>query len=296
MDPNGRVFTQKVQYDWVPEYCGTCLQLGHLCKQLKPATGEAKEPRKPAHMGNKGKVVKKIWHKKSPDDDHREAISMLAGTLVTTQEEQWQNVKGKSKTIPHPTQNIYSGYQERFKPAGHWNHTNGTYQEYEKGHESRYGVWYFQSTRSKKNLFSWNVTSMNKAGKHKEFNAFLGKYSICLISIYEYRVQENKVQRIITKFGRIWSWFHNYRCSDRNRICILWDPNHIVFTVDAMMQHIHGRENTMAGSQGDTYEPARGMASWEIIMLYLILKTEEEAIQLEKWKLWTLMKSSLTLV
>ncbi|WMV46786.1 hypothetical protein MTR67_040171 [Solanum verrucosum] len=56
-------------------------------------------------MGNKGKVVKKIWHKKSPNDARRKAISMLAGTLVTTQEEQWQNVKGKSKTIPHPAQN-----------------------------------------------------------------------------------------------------------------------------------------------------------------------------------------------
>ncbi|KAG5586666.1 hypothetical protein H5410_047100, partial [Solanum commersonii] len=73
MDPNRRG-TQKVHYDWVSKYC-------------------AKEPPKPAHMGNKGKVVKKIWHKKSPNNAHRKAISMLAGTLVTTQEKQWQNVK-----------------------------------------------------------------------------------------------------------------------------------------------------------------------------------------------------------
>ncbi|KAH0636495.1 hypothetical protein KY290_036919 [Solanum tuberosum] len=87
VDPNGRVFTQKVQHDWVPEYCGTCLQLGHSYKQLKPAL--AKEPPKPAHMGNKGKVMKQIWHKKSAKDAHGEAISMLAGTRATTQEEQW---------------------------------------------------------------------------------------------------------------------------------------------------------------------------------------------------------------
>ncbi|KAH0639653.1 hypothetical protein KY285_036239 [Solanum tuberosum] len=52
-----------------------------------------------------GMVVKKNWHKKSPNDAHKKAISMLADTLVTTQEKQWQNVKGKSKTIPHPAQN-----------------------------------------------------------------------------------------------------------------------------------------------------------------------------------------------
>ncbi|KAK4731721.1 hypothetical protein R3W88_024709 [Solanum pinnatisectum] len=93
------------------------------------------------------------------------------------------------------------------------------------------------------NLISWNVRGMNKAYKHREFNAFLGQHSIGLIAIYERRVQENKTQRVITKFGRRWSWCHNYRCSDRNRIWILWDPNHIDFTVEVMTaQYIHGKK------------------------------------------------------
>ncbi|KAH0633490.1 hypothetical protein KY284_036276 [Solanum tuberosum] len=48
----------------------------------------------------RGKVVKQIWHKKSAEDTHGDAISMLAGTRANTQEEQWQNVKGKSKNHP----------------------------------------------------------------------------------------------------------------------------------------------------------------------------------------------------
>lgn len=30
-DPNGRVFEQAVQYEWVSEYCTKCMQIGHKC-------------------------------------------------------------------------------------------------------------------------------------------------------------------------------------------------------------------------------------------------------------------------
>ncbi|KAH0724790.1 hypothetical protein KY284_000655 [Solanum tuberosum] len=30
-EPNGRVFEQEVQYEWVPEYCAKCMQVGHKC-------------------------------------------------------------------------------------------------------------------------------------------------------------------------------------------------------------------------------------------------------------------------
>ncbi|XP_070026139.1 uncharacterized protein [Nicotiana sylvestris] len=32
MDPKGKVFEQSIHYDWVPEYCHTCLQVGHSCR------------------------------------------------------------------------------------------------------------------------------------------------------------------------------------------------------------------------------------------------------------------------
>ncbi|KAG5580707.1 hypothetical protein H5410_051334 [Solanum commersonii] len=30
-DPNGRMFEQAVQYEWVPKYCTKCMQVGHKC-------------------------------------------------------------------------------------------------------------------------------------------------------------------------------------------------------------------------------------------------------------------------
>ncbi|XP_075092189.1 uncharacterized protein LOC142172463 [Nicotiana tabacum] len=32
MDPTGKVFEQQVAYDWIPKYCHTCLQVGHVCR------------------------------------------------------------------------------------------------------------------------------------------------------------------------------------------------------------------------------------------------------------------------
>ncbi|XP_009774916.1 uncharacterized protein [Nicotiana sylvestris] len=32
IDPTGKVFEQQVAYDWIPEYCHTCLQVGHVCR------------------------------------------------------------------------------------------------------------------------------------------------------------------------------------------------------------------------------------------------------------------------
>ncbi|XP_070035891.1 uncharacterized protein LOC142168005 [Nicotiana tabacum] len=31
-DPNGRKFSQRVDYMWKPEYCETCFMIGHCCK------------------------------------------------------------------------------------------------------------------------------------------------------------------------------------------------------------------------------------------------------------------------
>lgn len=36
VDPISRRFEQKIQYDWVPKYCHTCLQVGHTCQPKPP--------------------------------------------------------------------------------------------------------------------------------------------------------------------------------------------------------------------------------------------------------------------
>ncbi|KAK4731697.1 hypothetical protein R3W88_024685 [Solanum pinnatisectum] len=34
-DPNGRVFEQVIQYEWIPEYCTKCMQVGRQCNRNK---------------------------------------------------------------------------------------------------------------------------------------------------------------------------------------------------------------------------------------------------------------------
>lgn len=33
-DPCGRIFTQSVEYDWKPQYCTKCAQVGHQCLEM----------------------------------------------------------------------------------------------------------------------------------------------------------------------------------------------------------------------------------------------------------------------
>lgn len=46
-DPNGRTFEQSVQYEWVPEYCSKCMQIGHKM----PGKGGTKTKSRPKASG-----------------------------------------------------------------------------------------------------------------------------------------------------------------------------------------------------------------------------------------------------
>lgn len=57
-DPNGRIFEQTIWYDWQPEYCNTCLQLGHIC-----TTGKTqKRPEQQVRDKPKKQILE--WHVK----------------------------------------------------------------------------------------------------------------------------------------------------------------------------------------------------------------------------------------
>lgn len=45
-DPNGRVLTQSVVYDWVPPYCKQCLLVGHDCSKIKKPKGQVNKQAK----------------------------------------------------------------------------------------------------------------------------------------------------------------------------------------------------------------------------------------------------------
>lgn len=57
-DPTGRIFEQEVWYDWVPDYCEVCLQMGHDCNNsYESQIPEQKQKRNE-------KLVKKVIPKK----------------------------------------------------------------------------------------------------------------------------------------------------------------------------------------------------------------------------------------
>lgn len=46
-DPNGRLFTQEISYDWVPTCCPKCLTVGHKCQNMEGVAGRpVARPRK----------------------------------------------------------------------------------------------------------------------------------------------------------------------------------------------------------------------------------------------------------
>lgn len=55
LDPTGRTFEQKVEYDWEPQYCPVCLVIGHKCGSDNP---------KPPLTKMKGPIAKQVWQSK----------------------------------------------------------------------------------------------------------------------------------------------------------------------------------------------------------------------------------------
>lgn len=88
-DPNGRVFDQVIQYEWVPEYCTKCMQIGHKC-QLKDGPRNRPAP----------KIVSK-WLQK-PDENVVEGQSKQGNKQDATVEKReeeaaaWEQVSNKS--------------------------------------------------------------------------------------------------------------------------------------------------------------------------------------------------------
>ncbi|XP_060200097.1 uncharacterized protein LOC132628318 [Lycium barbarum] len=68
-DPKGKVYDQRVWYDWKPSYCSTCLQVGHDCamkqnhkQPVEPKNDPPPEPKeKPKAIYHKQRRVETTW-------------------------------------------------------------------------------------------------------------------------------------------------------------------------------------------------------------------------------------------
>lgn len=64
MDPSGWKFTQKVAFEWKPEYCKKCLKVGHNCAN-QPAIAPRREDNRAGRGRNKQQPAQR-WVRKAP--------------------------------------------------------------------------------------------------------------------------------------------------------------------------------------------------------------------------------------
>nr|XP_016472176.1 PREDICTED: uncharacterized protein LOC107794214 [Nicotiana tabacum] len=114
-DPQGKLFTQEVHYDWVPDFCGSCLQLnpvilryirpclqvGHDCAKNKAQVRkEVKEKTQNIRGRNHNKQW--IWQTKQPQEQvvvQKQGTGKDSGSSQqndTKEDEGWQEARRKS--------------------------------------------------------------------------------------------------------------------------------------------------------------------------------------------------------
>ncbi|XP_019236661.1 PREDICTED: uncharacterized protein LOC109216895 [Nicotiana attenuata] len=98
-DPNRREFEQEVWYDWLPQYCTKCLQLGHICQE------QQKE-----EVKQKGRELKpkQFWRKKEQGTKKQDIVAE-----VNNKREEGKNIEGvqSKEIIKSQEQNEEEGWQ-----------------------------------------------------------------------------------------------------------------------------------------------------------------------------------------
>ncbi|XP_019241499.1 PREDICTED: uncharacterized protein LOC109221473 [Nicotiana attenuata] len=60
-DPSGKMYKQVVRFEWQPEFCSDCQQLGHICKHNEEVQGR---PQKIQKVNSKAHQPAKEWRSK----------------------------------------------------------------------------------------------------------------------------------------------------------------------------------------------------------------------------------------
>lgn len=67
---------------------------------------------------------------------------------------------------------------------------------------------------------------MNKHHKQKELKLFLKENNVSIIAMLEHKIKKNLASRLIQKVAPQWK-YESYAFSDKRRIWILWDTQHV---------------------------------------------------------------------
>ncbi|XP_058722959.1 uncharacterized protein LOC131594767 [Vicia villosa] len=108
-DHSGKEWEQKIEYEWRPKYCQTCLKIGHDCATRK--------------MNEHPKPKQRVWQEKAKepetkgeDNGGKEATQAAPEVEVWTQVGSSKNDKAKKKIVFSPPEDLV--VQNIFTPLG----------------------------------------------------------------------------------------------------------------------------------------------------------------------------------
>ncbi|KAK4380426.1 hypothetical protein RND71_002288 [Anisodus tanguticus] len=96
MDPGGHVFDQFVSYEWWPQYCPSCCQLGHMCQEPPPKQPPKPRPENKAPTGDAKKAKQACHHKEGQPQHVQQAGHGKEPVTTQINGNEWHTVRGKS--------------------------------------------------------------------------------------------------------------------------------------------------------------------------------------------------------
>ncbi|XP_069143463.1 uncharacterized protein [Solanum lycopersicum] len=209
VDPYGKTFLQDVVLEWKPQYCDKCQKIGHVCQVETGLNEEIMKKRRP------GKKVTQTWKYKGPisqkselekKEEHRKEEHSQEMRMRAQEEEQI------SEIVKH--QRIMQCRDIRWST------------------KVLLMKWLF-----------WNMRGINKRYKQKEIKMLI-QNKVCLASLVETRVKNNKLSSVLRGIAPGWQVLHNYEDSANGRIWVIWNDNwYEVKKISSSAQMLHCQVN-----------------------------------------------------
>ncbi|KAH0664989.1 hypothetical protein KY285_026195 [Solanum tuberosum] len=209
-EPNGRVFEQEVQYEWVSEYCAKCMQVGLSWKEVGKVQAR--------------KITK--WQPKMTASTIGEAkVPKIKEQVAAPRGETWKQTPSKAagKSTSKP-QDMQMMMQNRFD----------TIHVYDQGSTSLGGCQHMHNEGEGDGMnirvhtaSHLNIRGLNKPYKQEELKLFMRENNVSIIAILEHKIKEGLANKIFQKVAPGWRYEGNYAYTTKGRIWILWDPKYM---------------------------------------------------------------------
>lgn len=222
--PDGKVFEQKLEYEWEPVFCQQCQKVGHIYDvapvppvRAKPHQGNLRARQWPNAANGQWRV---IGRRQAPVTT---AIPPVAQPIPQTEHANQFEVLNDNDL---PDQLVFLFCWKIFK-----------------GSSRLFKVTYPMI------ISTWNVRGMNKSLRQREVIKFIRDNDVGILGLLETRIKQPKADSIRRQFGMHWSFADNYGEASNGRIWVAWNGTVVQFQViSSTPQCIHGYLKRSDGS------------------------------------------------